>query len=119
MEWESRTVVHVKRHSRVFEVAVRGEIDYDESDLLEAAWAEADEAALPATVVDLSGLTFGDSQLLRALLDVRRRHAASGRAFVIFGPLHDSVTRLFAVSGTLSHFTITESRDAALRYVGI
>ncbi|MEU6772280.1 STAS domain-containing protein [Streptomyces sp. NPDC046759] len=114
MRWQSDTVVQVARHRRVFEVMVRGEIDYDESDLLNAAWDEADECGLPATVVDLTGLTFGDSQLLRSLLDARRRHQESGRAFVLLGPLHESVVRLLSISGTLEHFTLTDSRDAAM-----
>ncbi|MCS0603025.1 STAS domain-containing protein [Streptomyces sp. LP11] len=118
MQWESGTVVRVIRHERVFEVTVRGEMDYDESDLLGAAWDEADEHALPVTVVDLTLLTFGDSQLLRSLLDAHQRHRATDRAFVLLGPLHESVTRLLTISGTYDHFTITESRDAALRSAG-
>ncbi|CAK7279365.1 MULTISPECIES: STAS domain-containing protein [Streptomyces] len=118
MRWESETFVQVRRHSRVFEVVVRGEIDYDESDLLGAAWDEADEYDMPATVVDLTGLTFGDSQLLRSLLDARRRHQANGRVFVLLGPLQESVTRLLTISGTLEHFTLTNSRAEAVRTTG-
>lgn len=115
MQWDSRTTVHVTRHPRVFEIAVRGEVDYDECDLLQAAWDEADETALPVTVVDLSAVTFGDSGLLNALLEARRRHSAEGRELVLLGPLHQAIRRLLTVSGTLEHFTVTESRNAALR----
>ncbi|MEU0052134.1 STAS domain-containing protein [Streptomyces sp. NPDC006309] len=115
MQWESGAVVRVTRHRRVFEVTVRGEIDYDECDLLGAAWDEADDCALPVTVVDLTGLTFGDSQLLRSLLDARRRHQADGRSFVLLGPLQASVDRLLTISGTREYFTLTDSREAALR----
>ncbi|MFG2606450.1 STAS domain-containing protein [Streptomyces sp. NPDC048514] len=118
MEWESGTTVLVAQHDRIFEITVRGEVDYDECDLLRAAWAEADEAALPATVVDVSGVTFGDSQLLSALLEAQRRHHTSGRSFILLGPLHDSVLRLLTVSGTLGHFTVADSREAALRTAG-
>ncbi|MFJ7147223.1 STAS domain-containing protein [Streptomyces sp. NPDC100445] len=114
MQWESGTVVRVTRHRRVLEVTVRGEVDYDECDLLAAAWDEADERALPTTVVDLTGLTFGDSQLLRSLLDAHQRHRADGRAFVLLGPLQESVARLLTISGTREHFTLTDSREAAL-----
>ncbi|MDF3301478.1 STAS domain-containing protein [Streptomyces tropicalis] len=114
MQWHSRTTVQVTHHAHVFEIVVRGEVDYDECDLLHAAWAEADEQALPATVVDLSGVAFGDSGLLNALLAARRRHAAEGRALILLGPLQEAVRRLLAVSGTLDHFTVTDSRAAAL-----
>ncbi|MFF8942129.1 STAS domain-containing protein [Streptomyces sp. NPDC014864] len=115
MQHDSRTTVHVTRHPRVFEIAVRGEVDYDECDLLQAAWAEAEETALPVTVVDLSAVTFGDSALLNALLDARRRHSAAGRELVLLGPLHPAIRRLLTVSGTLEHFTVTDSRSTALR----
>ncbi|GEK01907.1 STAS domain-containing protein [Streptomyces sp. NPDC003388] len=115
MRWGSETTVQVARHARVLEIRVRGEVDYDECDLLRAAWAEADESDLPVTVVDLSGVTFGDSQLLSALLDAQRRHRARGREFVILGPLQEGLVRLLTISGTIGHFSITDSRDSALR----
>ncbi len=86
MQWESGATVRIARHERVFEITVRGEIDYDECDLLRAAWAEADESGLSATLVDMSEVTFGDSQLLSALLEAQGRHHAHGRLFVLLGP---------------------------------
>ncbi|MDO0929285.1 STAS domain-containing protein [Streptomyces sp. TG1A-8] len=118
MRWESEATVQVARHDRIFEITVCGEIDYDECDLLRAAWAEADEAGLPTTLVDLSGVSFGDSQLLSALLDARQRHEADGRGLVIAGPLQENITRLFTVSGTLAHFRVADSRDRVLRANG-
>ncbi|MEV5427968.1 STAS domain-containing protein [Streptomyces sp. NPDC052701] len=113
MQSGSETTVRVTHHDRVLEITVRGDVDYDECDLLRAAWEQADEVALPTTVVDLSGVTFGDSGLLNALLDAERRHRDSARAFVLLGPLQRGVVRLLTLSGTLEHFTITDSRAAA------
>ncbi|MFH9671738.1 STAS domain-containing protein [Streptomyces sp. NPDC017405] len=102
-------------HDRVFEITVRGEVDYEENDLLQAAWAEAEDAARPATVVDLSRVTFADSGLLNALLDAWRRHQATGRELILLGPFHATVERLFTLTGTREHFTVTDSRARAMR----
>ncbi|MEU6807769.1 STAS domain-containing protein [Streptomyces sp. NPDC046831] len=106
--------MQVRKHERIFEISVRGDVDYAETDLLEAAWAEADEAGTSATVVDLSGVTFGDSGLLNALIAARQRHLASGRSLILLGPLQESIVRLLRLTGTFEHFTITDSRSAAL-----
>lgn len=115
MQWESRATVKVTCHDRVFEITVRGEVDYEENDLLQAAWAEAEDAARPATVVDLSRVTFADSGLLNALLDAWRRHRATGRELILLGPFHATVERLFTLTGTREHFTVTDSRARAMR----
>ncbi|MEU2062542.1 STAS domain-containing protein [Streptomyces sp. NPDC013455] len=115
MHWESRATVQVTCHDRVFEITVSGEIDYDENDLLQAAWAEADDAGRPVTVVDLSRVTFADSGLLNALLDAWRQHQAAARELILLGPLHPTVDRLFSLTGTREHFTITNSRSRAMR----
>ncbi|MFJ5221125.1 STAS domain-containing protein [Streptomyces sp. NPDC088354] len=53
------------------EITVRGEVD---GHGLDAAWAEAAEAALPVAVIDLSGVSFGDSALLNLLMRAQRHH---------------------------------------------
>lgn len=99
--------VHVTADQQVFVITVRGEVDYDDTEEFEAAREAADRAALPTTAVDLSQVTFADSMLLNALLSLRHRHEAAGRALVLLGPLQPAVDRLLSVSGTLEHFTIT------------
>ncbi|MFC8588287.1 STAS domain-containing protein [Streptomyces sp. NPDC057217] len=101
--------VHLTRHEQVFVIAMRGEMDHDDVEDVEAAWAAADEAASPMTAVDLSRVTFADSMLLNALLDIRRRHAADGRELVLIGPLHSAVRRVLDISGTLEHFRIVST----------
>ncbi|MGW9436139.1 STAS domain-containing protein [Streptomyces sp. NPDC055607] len=109
MQWESRAVVKVGQEANVFVVTVSGELDFDEEDLLQASWDEADERRLPATAVDLSAVTFADSAALGTLLDAYNRHHRDGRAFHIVGPLTDAVRLLFDRSGTLTHFTFAAS----------
>ncbi|MFE5733872.1 STAS domain-containing protein [Streptomyces sp. NPDC056528] len=101
--------VHLTRHEQVFLITMRGEMDHDDAEDVEAAWAAAGEAASPMTAVDLSRVTFADSMLLNALLDARRRHLADGRELVLIGPLHSAVLRLLDVSGTLDHFRIVST----------
>ncbi|GGR48000.1 hypothetical protein GCM10010497_59210 [Streptomyces cinereoruber] len=93
----------------VFVVTIRGEVDADERDLLQAAWGEVDELRLPATAVDLSAVTFADSTLLGALLEAQDRHHRDGRAFVLTSPLAGEVHSLFTVTNTLAHFTFAAS----------
>lgn len=107
------TKVHVTRHEDTFVITVRGEVDHDDEEDFVEAWAAADRAALPTTAVDLSQITFADSMLLNALLDARRRHADSDRAFVLLGPLPPPVHRLLTVSGTLEHFAVADMSSGA------
>ncbi|MFF5025272.1 STAS domain-containing protein [Streptomyces collinus] len=100
------TKVHVTRYEQVLVITVRGELDHDDAEALDDAFAAADEAGLPTTAVDLSRVTFADSTLLNTLLDTRRRHATDGRELVLLGPLQPAVTRLLTVTGTIAHFTV-------------
>ncbi|MCX5401282.1 STAS domain-containing protein [Streptomyces sp. NBC_00102] len=106
MTWDEGATLRVARAPDVFVIEVTGAVDQAERDLLAAAWLEAAEAGLPATVVDLSGVTFGDSGLLNELLVAERGHRLRGRAFIIAGPLRPQVRRLFTVTGTLDHFVV-------------
>ncbi|MFD5110584.1 STAS domain-containing protein [Streptomyces cinereoruber] len=109
MSSDSRAVVKVYEEANVFVVAISGEVDADEEDLLQAAWDEADEVRLPATAVDLSALTFADNAILDALLEAQDRHHRDGRAFILTGTLAKEVHLLFAMTGTLAYFTFATS----------
>ncbi|MGW3334084.1 STAS domain-containing protein [Streptomyces rubiginosohelvolus] len=106
--------VQVREERGVFVVVACGDFDADERDLLLSAWDEADARNLPVTVLDLSGVTFGDSLFLDSLLLARRRHAAN-RRLVLAGPLHRLVVLLLSVTGTLPHFETAASLTDALR----
>ncbi|MFF8597167.1 STAS domain-containing protein [Streptomyces sp. NPDC015220] len=104
------TKVHVSRRDEVVYLIMRGELDHEDWEDVEAAWQAADRSGLSATTVDLSQVTFADSMLLNALLTARRHHLATGRELVLLGPLQPPVRRLLDVSGTLGHFT-TQNMD--------
>ncbi|MET9097176.1 STAS domain-containing protein [Streptomyces cyaneofuscatus] len=106
--------VHSYEEDGAFVVAASGEFDLDEQEQLLAALGEAGRQNLPATVVDLSGVTFADSSLLNALLHAWRRHHALGRRFVLAGPLHPTITQLLTVTGTLEHFDVAGTLADAL-----
>ncbi|MGW6650575.1 STAS domain-containing protein [Streptomyces rubiginosohelvolus] len=71
----------------MFVVVACEDFDADERDLLLSVWVGADDRNLPVTVLDLSGVTFGDSSFLDSLLLARRRHHAASRRLVLAGPL--------------------------------
>ncbi|MEV1047567.1 STAS domain-containing protein [Streptomyces sp. NPDC049916] len=114
MVWRSAARVRVRELPGVFLVRLTGDFDVDEVDLLLAAWDEADERALPATVVDLTGCTFGDSSFLHALLLTRARHRRAVRRLVLAGPLQPQILLLLAVSGTVEVFDIADSVHEAV-----
>ncbi|MER5861190.1 STAS domain-containing protein [Streptomyces sp. NPDC059688] len=107
------TKVHVTRYEQVSLITMRGEVDHDDTDAVEAAFAEADQAAPCTTAVDLSQVTFVDSMLLNALLDAHRRHRADGRDLILLGPLQPAVHRLLSLSGTYGHFKIAGTGPTA------
>lgn len=114
MPWRSRARVHVRQSQRALVITASGEFDTDEQDLLPAAWAEAEERALPLTVLDLSGVTFGDSSFLDALLRARTLHRTAGRRLVLVGPLYPNVLLLLTVTHVLEHFHVADSVPRAL-----
>ncbi|CAM5277922.1 STAS domain-containing protein [Streptomyces xanthochromogenes] len=106
--------VQIAQHGQVCVITVRGEMDYDDAEAFQAAWDAADRAALPTTAVDLTQVTFGDSMLLGALLNARRRHEADGRDLILVGPLQPAVTRLLDVTGMRDYFTIADTGPAPI-----
>ncbi|MFF2717432.1 STAS domain-containing protein [Streptomyces sp. NPDC058011] len=114
MPWRSQARVHVRHERSALVVTACGDFDADEQDLLPAAWNEAEEQALLVTVLDLSGVTFGDSSFLDALLRARQVHHAAGRRLVLVGPLQPPVITLLSVTRVLEHFDIADTLDQAL-----
>ncbi|MFJ9638566.1 STAS domain-containing protein [Streptomyces sp. NPDC101178] len=114
MPWRSQARVHMRREQGALVVTAYGDFDTDEGDLLPAAWSEAEQQALPVTVLDLSGVTFGDSSFLDALLRARLMHLAAGRRLVLVGPLQQAVITLLTVTQVLEHFDIADTLDQAL-----
>ncbi|MFI7237645.1 STAS domain-containing protein [Streptomyces cyaneofuscatus] len=115
MAWQSHALVHVREEQHALVVVASGDFDIDERDLLQAAWDEADERALPVTVVDLTGVTFADSSLLDTLLRAHARHHTARRRLVLAGPPPSHVLLLLTITNTLKHFTVAGSLTEALQ----
>lgn len=89
---------------------VSGDIDTDTAPVLEDALKQAAADQPHAVVVDLSGLTFGDSATLNALLQAHHRLPA----LVIAGPLNAALQRLFTLAGLDAFFTMTPDVETAV-----
>ena len=71
----------------------------------------------PATVVDLSSVSYVSSAGLRVLLKGAKTAKASGHRLVLAG-IAPSVREVFDISGFSTIFTIVEDMDAALAAIG-
>ncbi len=67
-------------------VALRGEIDVDTADGIDEAVSLARLAGHSCLVLDLSGVTFLDSQGIKALVVAHQAMAAAGGGLVLRGP---------------------------------
>ncbi|MFJ9641395.1 STAS domain-containing protein [Streptomyces sp. NPDC101178] len=110
----SQPRVHIRQIRNALVITASGEFDIHERDLLHAAWAEADDRALPLTVLDLAAVSFGDSSFLDALLRGRRLHHTAGRRLVLTGPLQPGITMLLTLTGALDLFEQADTVAQAL-----
>jgi anti-sigma B factor antagonist len=97
------------------EIIVRasGQIDLSTVDLLARELATAREAA-DRVLLDLSGVTFIDSNGLRLLLEASHGSASSDHGFFAVRP-SEAVRRLIKVSGTADLLTVVDpSADSLL-----
>ncbi|WP_258566040.1 STAS domain-containing protein [Streptomyces parvulus] len=96
---------------RVLRVA--GEVDIDTAPVLQFALQQTVSDRPDTTVVDLSGLVFGDSSTLNALIRAHHRLPA----LVIAGPLRPTVRRLFTLSGLEDFFTTAPDTGTVVKRV--
>ncbi|MEU9852445.1 STAS domain-containing protein [Streptomyces sp. NPDC047974] len=90
-------------------LVVRGEFDRDTLPCLRAALDDAYGADAERIVLDLSGVTFGDSSFLNELLEA---HGRPGR-LVLAGPFTGQIRRLFELTGTDGVLALVPDRAAA------
>ncbi|MFJ2605647.1 STAS domain-containing protein [Streptomyces sp. NPDC091279] len=95
-------------------VRVRGDIDAESAPLLQAALHTARRARSARTVVDLSATEFADSSILHVLLEEKEAHRRAARPMVVAGPFHESIERLFEVTGTTGYFALTDDIATAM-----
>ncbi|NEB81904.1 STAS domain-containing protein [Streptomyces sp. SID14478] len=81
-----------------------GDCDEDTEQSLGESLTKVLAQAPPVLEIDLSGLNFGDSSLLHALLRALRAQESRQGRLVLRGPLSSRVRQLFRQSGTMGVF---------------
>jgi len=108
--------VHTKEQSSVCVLDVRGELEIATVDALQPALETALSSGAPV-VIDLSAVTFLDSQGLYALLVFRERLREAGRPLAIACWPGGAVALAFRVSGTDQLFVLAPTRHEAIAAV--
>lgn len=93
-------------------VALAGELDLYNAHVVRDALLECCSEQPPRLVVDLSGVKFIDSTALGVLIEARTR-MPNRRAFLLAAPGLET-RRALEISGLDRHFSVHDSRDAAL-----
>ncbi|MFJ9611477.1 STAS domain-containing protein [Kitasatospora sp. NPDC101176] len=104
------TTTRTGRGSHVVRLA--GEVDHDQSRVLESALDRAVADRPARLVVDMSALTFCDSTLVNALLKIRVSARAAGVELVLAAP-PPQARRLLEITGVDEIFTLRGSVRAA------
>lgn len=93
------------RDAGVLRVRIHGEVDLTRYEELDGVLASAEAQSSKVLEVDLSRVTFMDSQGLRLLLRARDRMAGNNNRLVIVGA-GPFIQRLFRVSGLADAFQL-------------
>ena len=94
-------LIKARRNDERLYIALSGELELASVDELDSLIREAEETDVARIYVDLSGVSFIDSNGLSVLLRAKRRN--DGRLRYIPSS-HDQVTRMLQLSGTLEMF---------------
>ena len=95
-------------------LSVRGQVDMSAVQALTEAFDGLMGHHAPRHVVDLSEVTFLDSQALGALVEAQWHLEGRDPPEAMDVVLGDALQHLFAVAGLLERFVVHESLDAAL-----
>ncbi|HZE42085.1 MAG TPA: STAS domain-containing protein [Stackebrandtia sp.] len=98
----------MRHESDIAVVTLTGEIDIGTAPRLTAAVETALESTPLRVILDMSGVTFCDSQGLGTLV-VLNRAATRSRSVLVLSDLTDFLNRLLTVTGLHSAFTIDAS----------
>ncbi|MGW9304442.1 STAS domain-containing protein [Streptomyces cyaneofuscatus] len=111
---ESGGSIEIVAHEHALVVVLSGSFDFSDRNELDPVWEEAARRQTRAVVVDLAAVDFGDSTLLNWLIAGLRLQQRLERVFVLAGPFHEAVDRLFTVTGLDRAITRTPTRQDAL-----
>ncbi|MDX3537268.1 STAS domain-containing protein [Streptomyces sp. MB09-01] len=92
-------------------LVLAGEFDSGTMAPFRRALAEAQSAPAVRTIIDVSGVVYADSGLIRLLVQAHRRIPR----FIVAGPLPPQLRRLLELSGAAAFLRITPDVDAARR----
>ena len=95
-------------------LALSGDWSAAEVDNLVACAAEAVAGRKRSIVVDLRELTFVDSKVLAALLEIHKAALESAWSFALVRPHDEAIWRSFQVTGLAHRIPSFDSRAAAL-----
>ncbi|MFI7320749.1 STAS domain-containing protein [Streptomyces venezuelae] len=108
--------IELARQDRVAVVTLRHDIDLENGSEVTAAFQRArTESGTEATLLDLAELTFADSALLNLILLARAEHEQAQRPFVLCGPLHSAIRRLFEITGVIDILVLADTHEDGLR----
>ncbi|MFD8565765.1 STAS domain-containing protein [Streptomyces sp. NPDC059639] len=110
-----RQRIDVTRQDRVTVVFFRDDLDLtDEAEAYLALSGARRDTGTTGTLLDLAGLTFADSTTLNVILRSYNEHRAEPRPFVLSGPYHPAIARLFEITGAGEALEMTGSRHEGL-----
>ncbi|MFB6805299.1 STAS domain-containing protein [Streptomyces sp. NPDC056387] len=92
-------------------LVLAGEFDSATVAPLRRALTDAQSTKAPRTIVDVSGVVYADSGLLRLLLQAHHRLPR----FMVAGPVPPQLRRLLELSGTAATLRVTPDLEAARR----
>jgi anti-anti-sigma factor len=98
-------------------VAFRGELDIDSAPGLCVTLNAARLNGTRHILLDLSEMSFCDSQGLRALIGEDREMRAAGKRFCVIGPADEDVMRIFELTGMGEWLRLYPSRAEALERI--
>jgi anti-sigma B factor antagonist len=105
-------IAGIERSDGYVVVSLAGELDLYNAHEVREALLELCAESPDRLVVDLSGVKFIDSTALGVLIEARTR-LANRRGFLLAAPGLET-RRALEISGLDRHFTVHDSRDAAL-----
>ncbi|MET8347367.1 STAS domain-containing protein [Streptomyces microflavus] len=111
---ESGGSIEIVTHEHALVIVLSGSFDFSDHNELSTWWEEAARHPTGVVVVDLAAVTFADSTLLNWLITGLGHQQPLQRTFVLAGPFHEAIDRLFTVTGLDHAFTRTPTRQDAL-----
>ncbi|MCD0480880.1 STAS domain-containing protein [Streptacidiphilus sp. ASG 303] len=112
--WEGDLEVEARAHGACALLVLRGEIDHDNVDELEGALDSALRDGARYVVLDVSGVGFGDSSMVNALLGAWRSLSARSGGVRLVG-VSPAVDQLLATLGIRDRLPQYPTVDDALR----